>query len=720
MFYRRIRKYKHKFIYLILIIFLSSTITLKISDLASRNVRKNGGQKLNISSTKSCTAQLLKDCSFDSPLQYWNSTIEGDFSDVNSSLSPGEVHYNIRGEHKTFSFLSNPVLNSTWDAVPNLDYPSFPDFYGIGKSGAWVSHYWREGPDQSVAVNWDTNLTIPVDMSDYVITSANISSIVNGSVATFSADPPDYSDGIDTANDGCEEFSMGDYVRFYVKISDLEKSKKYEIAHFQTTDLGQDSGPEIEFLYDTQLIPITEESLIIYLTSVLNSDNHNFTLTIGMRIWCEDNFPQDSDWWKLLRIKSVNLTFTYEKKINKFTTLSWNQITGKINDLSHNNIELIDAKLNFKYKLEDEWPTSLSPNSEIRILVNNNKLLETIKFIENNFTTDFQEAKPGGFNIKTLISEEENVSVAIELYLADEFTLPDIITITLDDVIFEVSYKEIIPEKDFSLLIIFTLLFVVIGILGALSLRSYIFLPHHKKRETYLMLRTQKFKDIRNIQGIILIHRESGLPIFSKEYSSLIKSKKTLFSGFIQAISIIGEEISQEDPSNIDKIKSLKKIDSQKVIELDLKQFFCLILDIEELRSVLILKSRSSKRLKQTLFNFTLASYLKISKSLKDFDNDVTEYSQLISPLLDEYFDLFYKDSFITEYANKDLQNIKKKYRLSKIQVHILEKIFLILEEKRTFRLMDIIEEFRDKNEDLIIDGLEKLIEQRLILPYGS
>lgn len=199
----------------------------------------------------------------------------------------------------------------------------------------------------------------------------------------------------------------------------------------------------------------------------------------------------------------------------------------------------------------------------------------------------------------------------------------------------------------------------------------------------------------------------------------LIKSKKTLFSGFIQAISIIGDEISQEEPNKIDKIKSSKKIDSQKVIELDLKQFFCLILDIEELRSVLILKSRSSKRIKQILLNFTLAAYLKVSKNLEDFNNDVTQYSQLISPLLDEYFELFYKDNFITEYTTSDLQNIKRKHRLSKIQVHILEKIFMILKEKRTFRLMNILEELSDKNEDLLIDGLEKLIEQKLILPYG-
>ena len=680
-------------------------------------------QKPQISSTKSYTTQLLKDCSFDSPLECWNSTIEGDFSDVNTSLSPGEAHYNIMGEQRIFSLISDPPLNSTWNASLNPNFPSFPDYYGISENGAWASHYWQEGPDQSVAVNWDMNLTMPFDMCDYVIKSANVSTIVNGSVETRSADPPDYSNGIDTVNDNCEEFSTGDYVRFYVKISDLKKSKEYEIAHFQTTNLGQDSNPEIAYLNDTQLIPVSEEALIIFLTSVLNTDNYNFTLTIGMRIWCEDNFPQDSDWWRLLLIKSVNFTFSYEKKIDKFTTVSWDQIANRVNDLSEYKMEIFNATLNFKYKISTIWPLSLSPNSEIRIFVCNKKILETIKLMDVNFSTSFQDAKTGGFNVKSLISVDENVSICIQLYLTDEFILSEIITISIDDVFLEISYIEYIPEEDLSIQIfwiVISTLLVIIGILGALSLRSYVFIPRVKKRQSFLMLRTQKFKDIRNMQAIILIHRESGLPIFSRGYSSVMKGKKTLFSGFIQAVSIIGDEISSENQKKTKKIKSTDKIGYNKIIELDLKQFFCLVLDIEELRTVLILKSKSSKRLKQIMFNFTLALYLKISKKLETFDNDLTDYPAIVSPLLDEYFELFYKDNFITDHHEKDIQHIKKKCKLSKIQLQIMNTVFSLLSERRTFRLMDILEKLSEKNEDLIIDAIETLIEYKIILPYDG
>ena len=49
------------------------------------------------------------------------------------------------------------------------------------------------------------------------------------------------------------------------------------------------------------------------------------------------------------------------------------------------------------------------------------------------------------------------------------------------------------------------------------------------------------------IQGILLIHNPSGLPIFSRNYSDLMEGNKTLFSGFLQAISIVGEEVIRKD-----------------------------------------------------------------------------------------------------------------------------------------------------------------------------
>ncbi len=615
----------------------------------------------------------------------------------------------------------------------NLNFPAFPDHYDLNSSGACVSHYWDEGADQSVAVNWNRILEMPVNISDYVITSANITAIFNATVqATPSLDDDPgggehYTGAIDVmSDDGIDQdpvqpfqASTGDFVRFYVLISDIESYNIFEVAYYQTWELGQDM-PEINHLNDTVMVTIPEETLMYYLTSVLGHDYKDFTISVGMRIWCEDNFGQDADNWTQLILKSVNLTFSYEKIIDQFTHLSWNQNLDRISDISEYPIEVTEANLEFKYKSDKPWPSSFSPNSEIRIFVNNIKILETIKLVDSNVTGVFQDAKLGGFDIISLISKEENVSIAIQLYIADEFIYDKIITVSIDEAFLEISYIEFIPEKDISIYLLWlfiSILFVIIGLLGGLSVRSYVILPRKQRMKSYLMLRTQKFKDIRNLQAIIAMHKHSGLPLFSQSYSPIMKGKKTLFSGFIQAVSIIGEEMTRTDKKEGKTKKSKDSVDFNKVVELDLKQFYCLVLDVEELRTVIILKSKSSKRLKEILTYFSFTFYVKIAERLRNWNNDLNGLDDIIQPLIYEYFDIYYKDPFKVNIQESELPKYKKKLNLSKFEFQIMNTIFLILKEKSHFKLMDILEREIEKNEDEIINALESLIESKLIKP---
>jgi hypothetical protein len=356
----------------------------------------------------------------------------------------------------------------------------------------------------------------------------------------------------------------------------------------------------------------------------------------------------------------------------------------------------------------------------MRILVNNIKILETIKLIDTNASSLFQEAGIGGFDITSMISKEENVSIDIQLYIADEFIYDQIITVSIDDVFLEISYIEFIPEGDISTFLLWlfiTALLSIIGILGSLSLRSYVFLPRQQRKKSYLLQRTQKFKDIRNLQAIIAMHKPSGLPVYSQSYSSIMRGKNTLFSGFIQAISIIGDEITGSDKRVSITKRNKDKLDFNKVVELDLKQFYCLILDVEELRTVVILKSKSSKRLKDLLVHFSFAVYVKILERLKNWNNDIHSLDVIMQPLVNEFFDIYYKDPFKVNIQESELIKYKKKLNLSKSEFHIMNTIFLLLKEKSHFRLMDILERETDKNEDEIINATESLIEFKLISP---
>jgi len=708
---------------LFVIIFLPSIVSNLI---LAQEYQANETLKIHTQSENHYIEQILEDPSFDSHIGCWNCSAEGDYSDVSGSLSDSRADFHILGSQHTFTLIADPPLALNWTEVDNPNFPDHPDVDEITEEGCRVSHEFDDQTAvQNPSVHWDRNVTVPVNMLDYIITSASIQAVVNATVDENLDRYFDYLNGSwarRNPNEIVDTYGVGDYVRFYVLISDLEKNKVYEIANFQTDEIGSGSPPGTDYLLDTYMLSVPEDVLQFYLSSVLNTDNHNFTVSLGIRLHIEDNVVNgwDLDIFNELIIKSVNLTFTYEKKIDKFTSVSWSQIGIKIEDISRYKIEITDANINFKYKIDKDWPSSLSPNSEMRILVNNIKILETIKLIDTNASSLFQEAGIGGFDITSMISKEENVSIDIQLYIADEFIYDQIITVSIDDVFLEISYIEFIPEGDISTFLLWlfiTALLSIIGILGSLSLRSYVFLPRQQRKKSYLLQRTQKFKDIRNLQAIIAMHKPSGLPVYSQSYSSIMRGKNTLFSGFIQAISIIGDEITGSDKRVSITKRNKDKLDFNKVVELDLKQFYCLILDVEELRTVVILKSKSSKRLKDLLVHFSFAVYVKISERLKNWNNDIHSLDEIIQPLVFEYFDIYYKDPFKVNIQESELIKYKKKLNLSKAEFHIMNTIFLLLKEKSHFRLMDILERETDKNEDEIINALESLIEFKLISP---
>ncbi|TFF87968.1 MAG: hypothetical protein EU549_03855, partial [Promethearchaeota archaeon] len=380
--------------------------------------------------------EWIKNGEFNLPVDPWVNEEFDETSDLQASASNGAANYDVLGDNGTYTFAQS-LISTGWKAVKNPNFPSYPDRYEINESGACVSHYWEEGADQSVAVNWEQNISLPINMSDYTITSANIKSVVNGSVHVPSYQDINFnSDGVEAGNDlgtNTTQYATGDYVRYYVLISDIPKNNIYEIAYNQTTNLGQDC-PEVATMGDTLMIPVTEDSLKFYLSSVLSNDYQNFTISIGMRIWCEDNFAQDSDWFKLLCIKSVNLTFTYEKKMNQLSTLTWKQ---EGNQIPVQNTNIVSANLTFKYKINNTW-TSESPNSELRIKIGNNLFGETLKL--SSAPLSFQDAKTGGFDVTSLITKGVNITLSIQLYIADQFELDRNIRISIDNVSLMITY----------------------------------------------------------------------------------------------------------------------------------------------------------------------------------------------------------------------------------------------------------------------------------------
>ncbi|MFX0000033.1 MAG: hypothetical protein ACFE88_07910 [Candidatus Hermodarchaeota archaeon] len=859
----------------------------------------------------------------------WFSIEEGDSTDVNGIINSGQANLDILGEQHTFSLIADPPLALDWIETNNPELPDPPDIAEITSQGCRVSHQFDDVTAvQQPSVHWDHNVSMPIDMSDYVIKSASVQAIINATVDENLDRLEDYLTG-DLArlnpNYIVDTYSIGDFIQYYILVSDLEKHRVYEIAYFQTEQIGSSDPPGKDYLYDTFMLGVSQEDLIYALTSVLSIDNSNFTVTLGITLHIEDNLANywDLDYFDEIYIKFVNLTFIFEKRIDQYTSISLNQIGNKLHG---SDIDIINATLNFKYKIDRNWPNN-SPNSEIWVYVNDRIHPEAVKLSSAKST--FQEIKLGGFNVKNFIIAEENISISIKIYIADTFTLNQTIRISIDNASLFISYinnvveakteldlflnsinktqektidvtignsvnieikymdqlkkfienasvqlkglgspinltenstlkyyhisiqtinlnlgnnyltlsaskkyyepieiqininvKKInceirtllgeprieiqtgsIPNIELSLInletnevimgaiveyswefgtgiledkdndgiyettlkkcpsgtytinitafagvnysfeqyelnlivhkptginreilnlfiIISIIAFTIIGILTALSMKNYVFAPRKIKKRNELLLRTQIFKDADNIQGILLIHTESGLPIFSKNYSAIMKGKKTLFSGFIQAVSLFSDEISNSKIGKPTSKEAQSKKSVQKVIELDFKHFFCLIFDIEELRTVLILKNRSSKRLKRQMFKFSLFTYLRISEQLKEWNHRLEQFRDIIPPLLNEYFCLYYKEFFKLAIDQPKLEEVKKKLNLTKLQFKILKEFCLIATENKIFKLMTLLEKFSEKNEDSVIDAIQVLINHELIIPY--
>ncbi|MFW9822152.1 MAG: hypothetical protein ACFFE4_04420, partial [Candidatus Thorarchaeota archaeon] len=324
---------------------------------------------------------------FDAPVDPWYPSIEGDASDAITSTSPNQANIQIIGETFDKEVLLNNATISEWEAFNKSDLALEPQrgdavpppYYGLDSEGAWATHRWWEGeaggqPKNTPEMHWRTNVSLPVDMSDYIITDLNFSAIINASVDTYIDTP---GDTLARAGVSINQYEKYDYAQFYVELTtlDIDELNTYRIAFNQTRMLGNEGLS----LYDIEgLIGVFEKHAIIdALSNVLTADpgHNNFTVVIGIYMYCEDNQSgTDLDDWTELRFKSLDLKFSYVKKINRFTTISWNQELDAING---SNVRVTAADLSFKYKIDQNW-TEASQNSQIRIYIDDRKYEQTI------------------------------------------------------------------------------------------------------------------------------------------------------------------------------------------------------------------------------------------------------------------------------------------------------------------------------------------------------
>ena len=545
-------KYNRKsfflFIIILLIILSIDPILVSVGKLTN-SFQTTTTKNLRISSQRQHTnIQWLNNSSFEGTGEPWFSDIEGDITDVDASISTGQADFKVLGNAGYFSDISGTPNASNWNEFNNT-YFILPDgSHEINENGCEASHEFQENTDQSrnrPSVHWRSNITTPVNMDDFIITSVSLSALVNGSADTNVETPND-----DLSYDGAGYFATYyDYARFYIKISNLDYVNLFEVAYFQTVDLGEGDQfrqtiGDYSYLNDTLMTVIDQSTLIFYLTKALEDDPTQFGVTIGIDIYCEDNYNQaDRDTFYSLLIKSVNLSFTYEKKMNQLTSVSWNQIADMINGT---NVEVTQANLNFNYKINEIWSDTISPNSEIRVLINNILHTETIKL--SSAPTGFQEVKIGGYDLLDIIFPYVNINFSIQVILGDDFGLNRSFSISIDDVLLIISYTEtFLDDLPISEPLIFRILLIAASII-ALGLGGYLLAYQRVLKYPRPVRKVRKFKRTLKRKSSPSSDITNRKKAFKRSYKAELKSTSNYLRGKPTKEST-GEKYFKKTPS---------------------------------------------------------------------------------------------------------------------------------------------------------------------------
>ncbi len=366
---------------------------------------------------------------------------ENNVQDLDGVVSGGKGDIITIGNQYVFNEVSGAPLSGDWTKIPNPNFPVYPDYSGITVDGCRIQHIWDENVNQTrntPSALWTRDIHMPVDMSDYEITSASIS-------ATFSADVEaspinGLGGGIETSKDPVSQYASGDSARVFVLLSDIGGIKQFEIAFNKTKYLGQDNSPTIETYIDEAMSSVPENILIAYLTSVLEYNYYDFKIILGIELYCEDNHSSfDVDTWNYVIITECDLTFTYQKKVDKGSTLSLSY-TG--NSITGENTTITGAELTFEYQIDQNW-TDDSEFSELRVFINNNKFGDSIRLSHYNVDQGVASVDMDLFEYGSIIPKDVDIILTIQLYIANTFTLDSNITLSVDKIQLHIFWKTI-------------------------------------------------------------------------------------------------------------------------------------------------------------------------------------------------------------------------------------------------------------------------------------
>jgi len=378
-----------------------------------------------------------------------------------------------------------------------------------------------------------------------------------------------------------------------------------------------------------------------------------------------------------------------------------------------NQIEFDVQTIDFQDSIE------VNPGEKIQIRINLTEF-GTINFIENatiSYSWDFgngyfEEIGGGIYELELVIPDNIRGSFKVSLIISTENVLYKAT---------QSSFLLVINEPEFPVFIIWIIIIIsaaIVSVLAILSLRAYVFLPKKKKRDLELQQRIQLFKDVWNIQAFLVIHKNSGLSLYNKTISIFKNQNEMIISGFIQAISIFSESLVDGD-TLVNRKDYIQDKYLKNVFELDFKYFYLLVCEYKAIRAILIIKERSSNRLRKQLNLLTVAIYEQFPEKLDHFDGSLTEIKDGIDVLLNQFLFLYYYEPFSLTNNELYFSKIKNSGDLTIMETRIINVILSEFRSEKNFKLNTLVGSVHEENKDLVLDGIRSLIKRKILVsPY--
>jgi hypothetical protein len=109
----------------------------------------------------------------------------------------------------------------------------------------------------------------------------------------------------------------------------------------------------------------------------------------------------------------------------------------------------------------------------------------------------------------------------------------------------------------------------------------------------------------------------------------------------------------------------------------------------------------------------------ELSELIENWDGAIHEFEAQLPPIIANYVELYYKDAFQINNAEY-IAKLRKESELNSMETRILNVIYSIAKSKQEFHLETIFEVVHEKNQDLIIDAIETLINKQIIIPSNK